>query len=212
MTAQAESAVAIMEEWRDIAVAPGYQISNLGRVKRSAPARTRLAGSLLKGSPRGKAGYLCVWLQIGGKGRSFSISRLVCTAFHGPAPSRDHQAAHFDGVITTNSAANLRWATPVENADDKRRHGTIRSGDSHPVRMGLQKVLRGDQHWSKHQPERIVSGSKIGTSKINKEIAAAIRVEPRFHGVNVSLAKKYGVSDVLIGRIRRGLQWRQENV
>jgi hypothetical protein len=39
-----------------------------------------------------------------------------------------HQVRHKDGNGLNPRASNLAWATPKENAADKRRHGTLRRG------------------------------------------------------------------------------------
>lgn len=196
------------EEWRVSSIAPTYAVSDFGRIKRIANGRTRLAGTLLHPTPRRKNGYLCVSLVINERPTTVFVHRLVCTEFHGPQPTPAHQVAHYDGVITNNHKSNLRWATPQENADDKRRHGTILKGANHPANTGKMIYCRGQDHWSAKTPQKIVRGSKIGTSKLSERQILEIRAEPQYHGVTVALAKRFGVSDALIGRIRRGLQWR----
>lgn len=79
-----------------------HEVSSMGRV-RSLPrdiwcmsrggrqCKRRIAGKLLKPKPL-KEGYLVVRMAPGDK--TALISRLVCTAFHGPAPSEDAEADH----------------------------------------------------------------------------------------------------------------------
>lgn len=76
-------------------------------------------------------GYLKVGLPSPGrnKPRHVTINALVAEAFLGPRPTADHQAAHWDGDKTHNALANIRWATPEENAADRERHGRT----FHPV-------------------------------------------------------------------------------
>jgi hypothetical protein len=52
---------------------------------------------------------------------------LVLLAFKGHPPTPQHQAAHADGCRQHNDIWNLRWATPQENAADRRRHNVIRN-------------------------------------------------------------------------------------
>ncbi len=61
------------------------------------------------------------------------VHRVVCEAFHGPKPSLRHQAAHWNGIVSDNRAANLRWATPEENEADKVFHGVAVRGERHPL-------------------------------------------------------------------------------
>jgi hypothetical protein len=60
------------------------------------------------------------------------VHHLVLEAFVGPRPA-GHEAAHGDGDKTNNALANLRWATPKENAADRYRHGTVLFGTRHPL-------------------------------------------------------------------------------
>ena len=62
--------------------------------------------------------------------RNHVVSRLVCEATHGPAPSAEHEAAHLcgkghDGCVTKG---HLVWKTPTENQADKAVHGTDNAG------------------------------------------------------------------------------------
>ncbi len=199
---------AVAEEWRAVAMAPAYAISDWGRIKRIARARTRRSGTFLTPSPRRKPGYLRVTLRIGGRGRGVFVHRLVCEAFHGPPPTPEHEVAHFDGDGANNCADNLRWATRLENAADKQRHGRVPKGERHPARCGQQRIVRGDAHWSRAKTDLVGRGEAVGTAKLSDAQVREIRTTPAFYGVTVQLSKQYGVSDVLIGRIRRGLQWK----
>lgn len=209
--AAAEPAAEDAEEWKVVRIAPAYAVSTHGRVRRVVSARTRRADTPLTPSPRRHGGYLAVNLRVGARGKTVFLHRLICEAFHGPQPTPDHEVAHFDGDRLNNAATNLRWATRIENAADKDRHGRIRRGDQHPARLGRQRILRGEEHWAKNKPDHIVRGEAIGTSKLTEEQVREIRSTPHFHGITVRLAEKYGVSNVLIGRILRGLQWGHVN-
>lgn len=59
-------------------------------------------------------------------------SRIMCELAHGPAPSPLHVAAHScgKGHEACVSPRHLRWATPAENVDDMRRHGTMCRGEA----------------------------------------------------------------------------------
>ena len=154
------------EKWSPVSIAPEYAISNLGRVKRIQAGRTRRAGTILTPSLRRKDGYLSVCLRIENKSKNVFLNVLACTAFHGPKPTPEHQAAHWDGNKLNNRSDNLRWATPLENQADKLRHGTVLRGDAHPARRGLQKILSGDGHWTASRPDWILRGERVGTSKL----------------------------------------------
>ena len=56
--------------------------------------------------------------------------RFICEATHGPAPV-GKQAAHSCGIQLCVNKRHVRWATPVENSADKKKHGTTARGSSH---------------------------------------------------------------------------------
>lgn len=49
------------------------------------------------------------------KGKNYRVSRLVCEAFHGPAPFPRAVVMHLDDDQTNNTPGNLKWATQKEN-------------------------------------------------------------------------------------------------
>jgi hypothetical protein len=60
------------------------------------------------------------------------VHRLVCEAFHGPAPFAA-DACHLDGNKLNNRADNLQWASRLENARHKEAHGTTTVGEKNPA-------------------------------------------------------------------------------
>lgn len=54
---------------------------------------------------------------------------LVLEAFVGMRPSETHQGAHNDGSRLHNHPDNLRWATPLENQQDRKVHRTSSQGE-----------------------------------------------------------------------------------
>jgi hypothetical protein len=129
------------ETWRDIPGYPGYQVSNLGRVRsldrviqaqrRNGIKNVTLKGRLLKPRPLPN-GYLRASL---GAGSDEYIHRLVLLAFVGECPP-GMECAHDDGNRANNRLANLAWKTPTANNADKRRHGTVMIGDKNPAWAG----------------------------------------------------------------------------
>lgn len=120
-----------MENWKAVPGYEGfYEVSDQGRVKslaRYVPGRWGthfVGGRVLRCA---KARYTIATLAIGGCTKTYGVHRLVCEAFHGPAPKKAH-AAHRDGNPHNNTAANLYWASPAENCADRKRHGTWAHG------------------------------------------------------------------------------------
>lgn len=179
----------MLEEWKTISDAPDYAVSNMGRIKRINPdAYGRMKDKII--SPKAtKLGYIQCSLSTASGRITILVSRSVCCAFHGPAPSSNHQAAHGDGNKSNNCADNLRWATRPENENDKRIHGTLQCGDRHHV------VTR---------PDTITRGSRIGTSKLTEAQVAAIRLDDRSRA---EIAAMYGITKSHISDIRSRKIW-----
>lgn len=131
------------ETWKTI---PGfsadYEVSDLGRVRsyRAHGGKRRLSEPHLLSTRLSPNGYLRVGLQVAsGKQEVVTVHSLVAAAFLGPRPE-GQQVAHGDGDRANARLSNLRYATPVENANDKHVHGTTVRGE----RNGISKLTEGD--------------------------------------------------------------------
>ena len=102
------------ERWRTSARLPGYEVSDLGRVRNIATRHVRKT-----------SGHYPSFVM---RYQKFYVHRLVCEVFHGPPPSLKHQVAHKNGHPADCHVGNLRWATPKENAADRAVQGTIARG------------------------------------------------------------------------------------
>ncbi|AXQ62742.1 HNH endonuclease [Bacteroides phage PhiCrAssBcn17] len=94
-----------MEELKSIG--NNYSVSIDGRVyshKRNKYLQQRV----------GPRGYMMVNLSIGGKCKTFTVHRLVATAWI-PNPNNKEQINHIDGDKTNNSVNNLEWCTSSQN-------------------------------------------------------------------------------------------------
>lgn len=102
-----------MEEiWKEIPGFPGYEVSNLGRVKSYKQYR---AGKILTLHPARK-GYLQVRMQdIDGAQITKYIHRLVMIAFNPIEGAENLTVDHIDNNPTNNCLDNLRWMTAEEN-------------------------------------------------------------------------------------------------
>jgi len=142
-----DAAFTAREQWRDIPGWEGlYQASSEGRVRSLVRTQvgmdgyTRTHKSVILKITRTPLGYGFLQLRTPGIGKRCAVNRLVCAAFHGPPPSPNHQAAHNDGNSRNDSSANLRWATPKENAADKVAHGTAPGMDSMGIFNNAQRA------------------------------------------------------------------------
>lgn len=101
------------EVWKPIPSYPGYEASSFGAV-RSTPAISKSGGYYIL-SQNLTGSYLGCQLNTK-RGR---VNRLVCEAFHGPAPSPKHEAAHFDNNELNNREDNLEWQTSKQNKENQ---------------------------------------------------------------------------------------------
>lgn len=148
-----------------------YEASNLGAVRRIGSDQPLVPAD-------GGHGYLVVSLSKGGEIRTMRVHRIILTTFCGPEPFDGAIAAHNDGSRTNCALTNLRWATPVENQADRKRHGTH---------------LCGNQ----------VFGAKLTDDRV-REIRALIAKGYR----GPQIAESFGVSVSTIHLIRHNRIWR----
>lgn len=167
--------------WRSIPSFVEYEASNFGQIR-------RIGGNPLRPAKDKKSGYLNVGLWRSGRGKKFWVHRLVCEAFHGPAPSRHHDAAHYNRIRHDNRPENLRWATRAQNEHDKKLHGVDNAGE----RNGMSKLTPSD-----------VIAIRLEASHLPRSTGGAKR---RKGAISV-LADKYGVTASRIRAIASGKAW-----
>jgi hypothetical protein len=175
------------EEWRAVPGHEGYEVSNLGRVRSYRAHGGNRGGRQVK-TPRIKTtrrhntGYSSVVLQAElGRSQAYSVHVLVAAAFLGPRPE-GYQVAHFDGDKMNARLDNLRYATPVENAQDKHRHGTTCHGEA-----------GGNTKLTTAQVQEIVA--RYGAGELQRELAA-----------------RFGISQSQVSNIVRRASWSHLNL
>jgi hypothetical protein len=166
-----------IEEWRPVEGWP-YEVSSLGRVRRTGASKGTTVGRILR-VQTDKKGYLYVSLHRNTVKRNKFIARLVCRAFHGAAPTPLHEVAHWDGNEINNTPANLRWATHQENrGDDADRLGERLRGERTP--------------WSKLSQQSVDEIRDLAAKGVlHREIAA-----------------RYGISRTHVSTIKCRRSWR----
>ncbi|MBP2498403.1 hypothetical protein ABID82_005089 [Methylobacterium sp. PvP062] len=156
-----------------------YEVSDMGRVRKPArvDSRGRKAGGHCLRQQVSPKGYLRVCLSKEGEHRHHSVHTLVLTAFVGPKPE-GHKGLHGNRGSGCNELPNLRWGTPWENNQDRKRMGTLPIGERHP-----------------------------GAS-ITDEVARKIKVRLAGHPTSLKVAKEFGVTKAVVDAIRQGRTWR----
>jgi hypothetical protein len=121
------------EIWRPAPEFEGwYEVSSLGRVRRSRPGKATFVGKVLRPGSRRKNGYKTVYLRRRGDDKQREVHRLVAGAFIGPCPT-GKEVNHLDGNPANNRAENLEYCTRAENVQ-------------HAYRMGLTSPSHGEHH------------------------------------------------------------------
>ena len=110
------------EEWRAVPSFPGMTASSWGRVKLPCTEAAMPNGTIRQyitkpiigcwavGSGGGR--YIVYWKRAG---KTLKIARLVCEAFHGPAPFPGAVVMHKDENSRNNRPDNLEWGTQKQN-------------------------------------------------------------------------------------------------
>lgn len=123
------------ETWRNIPGTDGaYRISNKGRIlsmffnNRVVKNKPRSKPLLLKlgKSPKG---YLGACIRINGRRKTWKVHTLVLETFGMKRPP-GKQCAHLNGIPSDNRFINLKWASPKENQEHRRKHGTYLFGET----------------------------------------------------------------------------------
>lgn len=227
----------VEQDWRTISIAPNYEVSRAGDVRRRVADRTRNnAGQMLSKNFVGK--YIFYALRHNNVVVRESAHRLVCTAFNGERPDDKRHCAHRDGNSHNNIPENLYWATPKENAADKRRHGTLPYGakngsHTHPERRATgfrsgsytkperrptgirngshtkpESIVRGDAHHTRRDPSCVQRGeANGGGGKLTADQVRHIRSIEDRPRVCLDLGIIYGVTGTMIRRIRQRKSW-----
>lgn len=137
-----------MEEiWKPVPSKAGVQASSLGRVKLpegSMPmpfGGERTYQTIPRYGVKQRANKTALHEYYGIQSRALGnmkVHRLVCEAFHGPAPFPRAVVIHLNEDALDNRPENLRWGTQKENMNMPRfiEYCRSRTGDNSPARKG----------------------------------------------------------------------------
>lgn len=165
------------EEWKDIEGYEGfYQISNLGRVKSLGGwCGTAKRKEKIRSTSLTHDGYVKVRLVHQGKDKTVRVHRLVAEAFI-PNPESKDTVNHIDGNKKNNAVSNLEWVDRTEQM-------------LHAYNLGLKSSRVGSQN----------SNAKLTDEQVREIRKSYVPYSKEFG--TVTLAKKYGVTNRVIGLI-----------
>lgn len=131
------------EVWKDVPSRPGIKASSWGRIC-LPPRQAKMPNGGVrvytpkptygtKTKARKEAVHICMGYQSKFYG-NMKIHRLVCEAFHGPAPEGKPVVIHIDEDATNNRPENLRWGTQKENLNMPKfiEYCKSRTGENNP--------------------------------------------------------------------------------
>ena len=130
----------LSEEWQPVVGCEhSYEISDLGRLRRSAPGGCTFVGRIRKPRPN-RWGYFYAHLRLAnGMRKTMMYHRMVLAAFVGPCPE-GMEVNHIDGIKTNNSVENLEYVTPEENHQHATINGLVAKGTS----VGASKLTEAE--------------------------------------------------------------------
>lgn len=168
------------ELWKDIEGFNGfYQISNLGRIRSKGRTKDKAGIRCISYT---HDGYAKIRLMYKGVDKTVRVHRLVARAFI-PNPDDKETVNHIDGDKTNNRADNLEWAN---------RHEQL----IHAYDLGLKKAKVGTSNYL----------AKLSDDDVKFIRKVYIPQSTKFG--TVALAKKFNVTDRVIGLVVKGKSYK----
>ena len=177
------------EEWADIDFTDGaYQVSNMGRVKRTSKPMTNSVGVKFKSKEhiiklstdnrKGK-GYKMACICINNVKRTYTVHRLVAKAFI-PNPDNKKEVNHKNGITSDNRASELEWVTRSENE----KHAWKFLNRTHPNKKSINKIdpQTGKVVCTYSQIKDLLNEHPNDVNRITKGFARIIKFKRLFNG------------------------------
>jgi hypothetical protein len=152
------------EHWKPIPSKPGLMASSLGRVKLPDSVAPLPNGGIRSYKPKptygvktkaSKTAQHKYMVLTNRKLGNLKIHRLVCEAFHGPAPLERAVVLHLDENSLNNKPENLRWGTQKENLNMPKfiAYCKSRTGENSPTVKGKNRKFKDDHAVRRHQQQ-----------------------------------------------------------
>ncbi|MFO0356877.1 MAG: HNH endonuclease [Sphingobacteriaceae bacterium] len=171
-------------EFEDFKFKKRYQISNLGRVMSSIDSPKK-DGIILK--QKEIKGVKAIGLKFYNTSKSYFIHKLVAMHFC-KQPSPEHcYVIHLDQNKSNNKASNLKWVTFKESVAHTKK-------DPNTLSTAQRNILNTGKF------------GKVLTEKKVLQLKEAI-FDPNRTLTLKQLAKKFGISEMTLYRIKKGELW-----
>lgn len=144
------------EIWRDVPKYPGYEVSDLGRLRSYHRTNARLDLSVSPHILTASSESYSRFKMKHKSGRVFKrgVHIVVLEAFVGPRPPL-HLALHRNDDQADNRLVNLYWGTVQDNANDRDKNGIHQRGCDSAVSRFSEKEIR--QILTDERPCRIIA-------------------------------------------------------
>jgi len=180
----------ICEEWRAVVDFEGYyEVSSLGRVRRSGNFNTNSKQGHILASKTQKEGYISVCLCVDNQKYFPLVHQLVAAAFIGKCPP-GHEVNHKDLVKSNNRADNLEYKTPKENTQ-------------HAIEAGVFPVGERNGRFGNTD----FRGSRNKSAKLTEAQVLEIKQKLKLPYSVKAIADEYKVDNCTIQDIKQGRHW-----
>lgn len=166
------------EVWIEISKNRNYEVSNLGRVRRSKDGPHTFVGRIIKTFTRWDD-YICVQLSEHSIAKIYAVHKLVAEAFIGPCPA-EKEVNHEDGDKSNNKLTNLSYTTKAENI-------------KHAYRLGLRTSC---------------GSSNGNAKLTNKKVLELRELYKSGKYTKAELARKYRMLRTTIGDVLNRRSWK----
>lgn len=164
--------------WKDIEGFEGlYQVSNDGKVRSLGNNKSRKT-KILK-QVTNNCGYKLVGLYKNGKGKFYTVHRLVAQAFISN-PNNWPQVNHKNEVKDDNRVCNLEWCTQEYNCN----YGTRNERQSKTRKGIIYTETNKEKHYNiskRRQRQQIRQREEQRQQQIQQQIQQTLRIYNEFH-------------------------------